>query len=113
MAFQSIKPKQLVLRCYAEQKHGQWQAFCLEFDLAAQGDSYQEVKDKIESQIKSYVQDALGEDQEYAAQLLSRKAPFSHWLKWIYYCITYEYFHMRHGMHKLFTETLPLTLAKA
>ena len=37
--------KQLLLRCYAERVGDQWQAFCLDLSLAAQGDTFMEVKD--------------------------------------------------------------------
>ena len=32
-----------LLRCYAERHHGQWEAFCLDFDIAVQGSSFEEV----------------------------------------------------------------------
>lgn len=80
-----MKPTQLILRCYAERVGEQWQAFCLDFCLAAQGDTFQEVKQKLEGMIAEYVYDALsGEDKEYAEQLLTRRAPLYDWLK--YYC---------------------------
>src|SRR5487761_953044 len=74
----------LIIRCFAEHKNGVWQAFALEFDLAAQADSFDEVKQKLDSMIDSYVYDALaGEDREHALELLfHRRAPFSLWLKY-------------------------------
>lgn len=66
-----------VLRCYAEKKDGLWIAACPQFTLAAQGDSFEEAKGKLEEQIKSYVVEALTVDKEHAAELLSRKAPLS------------------------------------
>ncbi len=83
-----MKPQDLIIRCYAEQKDGAWQAFCLNFDLAVQGKSSEEVHDKLVAMIQDYVYDALAEDgvdRDYAAQLLTRKAPLSNWLR--YYLI--------------------------
>jgi hypothetical protein len=78
-------PIQLVVRCLAERKENYWQAFSLEFGLAVQGDSLAEVKRKLESMIVSYVYDALvGEDREFALQLLNRKATFGIYLKYWY-----------------------------
>lgn len=73
-----MQPTNLILRCYAEHKDGLWQAFCIDLCLAAQGDSFEDVRDKLHSQIVDYLNDALcGEDREFAEQLLNRKAPFS------------------------------------
>jgi hypothetical protein len=59
---------------------------CLDFNLAAQGDSFEEAKSKLEAMIADYVYDALaGEDKPYAAQLLARRAPLSFWLKYYFY----------------------------
>lgn len=70
---------QLFVRCFAERRGTQWQAFCLDFNLAAQADSFDEAKKKLEAQIDEYVHDALaGEDRAHAGTLLvRRKAPFS------------------------------------
>jgi hypothetical protein len=83
-----VCPIHLVIRCLLEQSGDQWQAFSLEFGLAAQGESVQEVKRKMESMIESYVLDALvGEDREHAYELLVlRKARwpifFRYYLAW-------------------------------
>lgn len=100
----------LVLRCFAEPKNGQWQAFCLELDLAAQGDSFQQVRQKLDEMICSYVEDALvGEDREFGMQLLfERRAPASLYLKY------YTYKALGHTLKKIkdgaqvFQELLPL-----
>ncbi len=68
-----MKINTLILRCYAKYDEGQWIAFCLDFDLAAQADTFEQAKTKLENMIKEYVFDALvGEDKEYAEQLLTR-----------------------------------------
>jgi predicted RNase H-like HicB family nuclease len=76
---------QLTIRCFAEPKHGQWQAFSLEFGLAAQADTYRAARSKLEAMIEEYLEDALGgQDREHADVLLSRKAApsvhlYYHW----------------------------------
>jgi hypothetical protein len=69
-----VRACQLVIRCLLEGGGDQWQAFSLEFGLAAQAESAQEVRRKLESMIESYVRDALvGEDREHAYELLVRR----------------------------------------
>ena len=86
----NLSPIQLTIRCIAERKGDQWQAFSLEFGLAAQGDSLDDVKRKLESMILNYVHDALiGEDRQHAVALLSRRATLSVFLKYyLFYALS-------------------------
>ncbi|TAN46690.1 MAG: DUF1902 domain-containing protein [Methylococcaceae bacterium] len=101
-----MSPEQLIVKCYAEQEQDYWVAVCLDFNLASQGDSFEEVKAKLESMITDYVYAALaGEDKPYAAQLLSRRAPLSSWLK--YHLIKLKII-LLHSAGRVFNETMPL-----
>lgn len=71
------------LRCYAKKEGSDWVAVCIDLSLAAQAESPQLAKEKLESMITTYVNEALNEHKEYAAQLLSRKAPL--WQRLFYY----------------------------
>lgn len=107
----NVKPQQLVLRCFASKSGAQWQAFCLDLDLAVQGDSLEEVKQKISGQIAEYVYDALaGEDTQYAEQLLSRRAPLSLWATYYWAGLVHKIFHFQDGVRR-FTERMPLVPA--
>jgi hypothetical protein len=78
-----FSPASLTVRCIAERKGDQWQAFSLEFGLAAQGDSLPEVKQKLDSMIQNFVSDALiGVDREHAHELLTRKATWRVFFKY-------------------------------
>ena len=77
-----MRTDQLLLRFYAERKNSQWQAFCIDLDLAAQGDSLQEVQKKIVHMALSYVVEAFGKDREHADVLLARKSPLRYRLKY-------------------------------
>lgn len=104
-----IKPRDLLLRCYIIKYKDQWQAFCIDLNLAAQGDSLIEVKAKLESMIETYVYDALvGDDKEYADQLLNRKAPFKFQLT--YYAILFLHYVglLKNGFRRTFKEPMPL-----
>jgi len=101
-----MTPEQLIVKCYAEQEGDCWVAVCLSFNLAAQGDSFEEVKIKLEAMLAEYVYDALaGEDKPYAAQLLSRRAPLSAWIK--YYFIKLK-IAVLHSAERVFDEIMPL-----
>lgn len=65
------------VRCYVKRSEEQWVAMCIDLCLAAQGESLQEAKEKLESQVNDYVFEALTIDREHARELLSRKAPFA------------------------------------
>jgi hypothetical protein len=81
-----VHVRELFVRCFAEQTGDQWQAFSLEFGLAAQADSFQAVKQKLEMMIFSYVYDALvGDDRAHAYELLNRRAT------WQVYAVYYFY----------------------
>ena len=105
-----MKPVQLFLRCYAEQlSDGQWQAFCLDLTLAAQGDSYQDVRRKLNDMAKEYVFDALaGADKEFAFSLLCRRAPFKYWAKFYFLVLLHKLGMVRDGMNRLFCPPMPL-----
>ena len=68
------------LTCYAWGKPGDWEALCVDFDLAAQGASLEEVRRELGDAIDTfldYVSD-LPENEQRA--FLNRKAPLS--LRW-------------------------------
>jgi hypothetical protein len=101
-----MKPDDLILRCYAEQENDVWIAVCLDFCLATQGDSLVEVKTKLESQIADYVYDALvGDDKEFAHQLLTRKAPLQFWARYYWLKLKTSLFHTTGAF---FDEVMPL-----
>lgn len=70
-----MKSQDLIVRCLARRQGKVWEAFCLDFSLAAQGSTLDEARTKLHAQIESYVRDALTVDREHAALLLQRKAP--------------------------------------
>lgn len=104
-----ISTRNLMLRCYANKQGDQWQAFCIDLCLAAQGDSFPEVKQKLEHMMVEYVYDALaGEDREFADQLLNRKAPLSQIATYHWISVMHSVGIFRDGIHKLFKEPMPL-----
>lgn len=104
-----IRTQNLMLRCYANKDGDQWQAFCIDLCLAAQGDSFLEVKHKLDLMMTEYVYDALaGEDREFADQMLNRKAPLSQIATYHGIRIMHRIGLFRDDLHKLFKEPIPL-----
>jgi predicted RNase H-like HicB family nuclease len=70
------------LACFAYGREGEWEAFCLDFDLAVQGQSFEQVKEALGQAIDDYVDSALAEDEPAKSQLLARRAPLKVRLMW-------------------------------
>lgn len=104
-----IPPTKLVLRCYAKKEQAKWQAFCLDLCLAAQADTFEAAKSKLEDMIVSYVTDAVaGEDREHAEYLLNRKAPWPYIAKYYAYLALQHSGMLRDGVRRAFQEAMPL-----
>lgn len=83
-----MKSIKLKLRCYAlqDKKEGYWIASCIDLCLAVQGETLEEVTNKLKFMIHEYINDAiLGEHKKYAEQLLTRKAPWQEFVRYYYY----------------------------
>lgn len=73
-----------ILRCYAKKEQAQWVAVCIDLGLAAQADSLEQAKHKLESMVETYIQEAVGVHRQYAKQLLTRKSPLSQRLEYYF-----------------------------
>lgn len=63
------------LPCFARSHAGDWEGICVDFDIAAQGRSFNEVREALEEAVAEYVAAAHEEDEETRAKLLNRRAP--------------------------------------
>jgi hypothetical protein len=103
-----IHPSDLILRCFALRRNDYWVAMCVDLDLAVQANSAHEVKRLLREQIVSYVSDAFGDDEQFAVQLLSRRAPLRYFA--FYYGIKW----FNHAQRYFSYETaMPLPFAQA
>ena len=64
------------LLCFAHGRQGDWEAICVDFDIAVQGPSFDEVKSLLDHALATYVEDAERETPEVRRQLLNRRAPW-------------------------------------
>jgi predicted RNase H-like HicB family nuclease len=67
--------------CYATGHRGEWEAICVDLDLAVHGKSFDEVLESLNAMIATYVEDACKEESETRESLLNRRAPFGVRLK--------------------------------
>ena len=100
----------LIIRCYLERRNDIWQAFSLEFGLAAQGESAAEVRQKLDQMIYSYVRDAVTVDKEHAKTLLSRRATLQVYAKYYWFNCLSGISSISEGLknHIAYREPLPL-----
>ncbi len=72
-----------ILHCYAEGRQGEWEAICLDLDIAVQGHSFEDVYDSLKRAIALYLEtgDALPERER--AGLLDRPAPLA--VRWKFF----------------------------
>lgn len=77
------------VRCYAHGRGQDWQAICVDFDLAVHGTSFREVKRALETSLQMYLEAVAELPPEERALLLARKAPWYvraklAWMTWLY-----------------------------
>ena len=70
------------LLCIARGHADQWEAFCLDYDLAVQARSFDEARQMLSEVIATYVDDAMKEDEPARTRLLKRRAPLAARLVW-------------------------------
>lgn len=70
------------IRCYAEGHDGEWEAFCLNFDLAVHGGSFEEVRRGLVEAISVYLEYVHDLPAGERRKFLNRRAPLGHWLKY-------------------------------
>ena len=72
------------LRCYAEGRDGDWEAICLDLDIAVQGTSLDAAKAALNAAIETYVEDARAETEPGRSALLNRRAPLHARIAWLW-----------------------------
>lgn len=66
-----------ILHCSAEGGKGEWEAICLDLDIAVQGASFEEVYRSLRTAISLYLETVETLPTSDRADLLDRPAPFS------------------------------------
>lgn len=68
--------KMIQLRCVAEGREGHWEAICLDWDLAVQGDSFENVYQGLNEALSGYLEVVKSYPASDRKRFLRRKAPF-------------------------------------
>lgn len=63
------------LFCYIEGRGDEWEAICLDFDIAVHGGSLYEVKSLLVEAVNTYFEDVAKEAPAVRATLLNRRVP--------------------------------------
>lgn len=66
----------VTLLCYAEGSDKTWEGICLDFDLAVQGTSAQDVIAKLDDAIRDYLEYVHSLPEEEQKKFLSRRVPW-------------------------------------
>lgn len=72
-----------VLFGYAHGRPGDWEAICIDLDIAVQGADFDEVRGLLIEAVATYAEDARKESPRDARRLLRRRAPWWVQLKFI------------------------------
>ena len=63
--------------CYAWGRPGNWEAICVDYDLAARGDSLEEVRRGLGDAIETFLSRVTELPESEQARFLNRKAPLA------------------------------------
>lgn len=98
--------KNILFRCYAYKEESDWVAINIDFTLATQGETFEEVEKKMVAMVQEYILDAATTDREYAEELLNRRAPMKFWVRYYYYSLLFQ-FHLLRDDRQLFYVAIP------
>ena len=71
------------LHCYAEGRDGDWEAVCLDLDIAVQGRSFEEVSMSLRKGIALYLEAVEDLPPDERGKLLRRRSPLTVRLKFL------------------------------
>jgi hypothetical protein len=64
------------LHCYASGRSDDWEAICLDYDIAVHGSNSAQVNALLGEAIKTYIEDAEKQSRKDRDRLLNRRVPF-------------------------------------
>lgn len=65
------------VQCFAHGRGNDWQAICVDFDIAVQGHSLPDVQQRLGDAVTAYVIAAMEQDEDTRREWLSRRVPLS------------------------------------
>jgi predicted RNase H-like HicB family nuclease len=97
------------LHCYAEGRDGEWEAICLDLDIAVQGRSFDDVLASLQQAIALYLETVADLEPEERRSLLHRSAPLSVRLKFLAHAVR-GLFNDHDGHNQRHQFTMPLAV---
>lgn len=76
-----------ILHCYASGRDGDWEAICLDLDVAVQGGSFDDVHRSLRDAVTLYLETVGTLPEEQRGHLLHRSAPLGVRLKFLGYSL--------------------------
>jgi predicted RNase H-like HicB family nuclease len=83
MTIEGANVNSRILHCYAEGQGGDWEAICLDLDIAVQGSSFEEVFAALQQAISLYLESVADLPPQERRSLLHRPAPLPVRLKFL------------------------------
>ena len=65
-----------ILRCYAVGHDGEWEAICLDLDIAVQGRGFEDVFHSLNEAVSLYLESLSDFSEKEQERFLNRSAPF-------------------------------------
>ena len=78
------KNETVLIRCLARGSRDGWEAICLDYDIAVQGDTFDEVYRLLKESVHSYLEYACTLPKAEAITLLNRRAPMRIWVEYMW-----------------------------
>ena len=75
------------IACSAEGQPGHWEAFCLDYDIAVHGDSFEAVFRDLNKAVVMYLETVAKLPKTEQVHLLNRRAPLGMRMKFIWYVL--------------------------
>ncbi len=63
--------------CYLTERDGVWEGLCADLDIAVEGRSLDDTRDRLGQAVRNYLADVMDEAPEHRARLLNRRAPWT------------------------------------
>ena len=73
-----------ILRCYVEGSGRQWEALCLDLDIAVQGESFEAVVASLRESIGLYLEHVMSLPESEQRRFWRRRAPLSMRLRFLW-----------------------------
>jgi hypothetical protein len=77
----------MLIRCYAEGRSGSWEGVCLDFDIAVNGKTFEEVLQHLDEAIALYLERLAELPEDERRRLLRRRSPLAMRVKFLWHVL--------------------------